>query len=58
MRYNYNIKIKSEIPPQLKSKKLDKIASTSTIIESITEDKYAKDVSKDPYKDTILEGKD
>ena len=59
MRYNYNIKIKSEFPPQVISKKLDKIADTSTIIESITEeDKYTKDVSKDPYKGTILEGKD
>ena len=59
MRYNYNIKIKSEFPPQIISKKLEKILDTFTTIENIIEeDKYTKDVSKDPYKGTILEGKD
>ena len=59
MRYNYNIKIKSEFPPQVISKKLEKILDTFTTIENIIEeDKYTKDVSKDPYKGTILEGKD
>ena len=55
---NYNIKINSEFPPQVISKKLDKLFDTFTIIENIIEDKYTKDVSKDPYKGTILEGKD
>ena len=59
MRYNYNIKIKSEFPPQIISKKLDKLFDTFTIIENIIEeDKYTKDVLEDPYKGTILEGKD
>ena len=58
MRYNYNIKIKSEFPPQVISKKLDKIFDTFTIIENIEENEYTKDVLEDPYKGTILEGKD
>ena len=37
MRYNYNIKIKSEFPPQVISKKLDKLFDTFTIIENIEE---------------------
>ena len=37
MRYNYNIKIKSEFPPQIISNKLDKVSDEFTVIETIEE---------------------
>ena len=37
MRYIYNITIKSEFPPQVIEKKLDKVSDEFTVVETIEE---------------------
>ena len=52
MKYNYNIKIKSDFPPQVLLDKLKKIVDTFTIIESVEQLEEVEDET--PPDKTII----